>query len=125
MTTKLTFKSQGETLTGGDPYDFNHTLTKDGATYNLTGFTVTASIKQVGEVANIAGLADIAVTIVSAAAGTVKLPLTQTLSALLVLPPAGEDFATILHACDYKVVESGTVDVHSEGFTFTVRRPIT
>ena len=123
MTIKVTVIRTGEVLAAGDNYDFNLTLTKDGATYDLTGFTITADIYAVGVDAAI--LTGLTVTIVTASTGITKLTLSKANSALLSQPAENDFIGTVEHIADIKVVESGTVEVHCGPFSFPVRRKIT
>lgn len=124
MAPKQTIPDLGKVLTAGDPYTFNWTLKKsDGTIYDPTGFTLTATIQELGVATDL--VVDHAVTIVSGVAGTVKMELTKAESALLQVPPATEHTATVQHICDVLVVESGAVEGHYGPFTFPVRRKIT
>ena len=48
MVTKVDPVDLGEIVTAGDDYNLTITLTKDGAVYDVTDATITASIRAVG-----------------------------------------------------------------------------
>ena len=113
----------GEIVVAGNDYVIVATLTKDGATWNITGATVTCSIRPVGQSANVA--TDHAVVLTTAASGIVTLTLTDTETALFQVPAAQFPHQTVEHVGDFKVVESGGNVVHSGLFSFQVRRAVT
>lgn len=123
MVTKVVPVRSAEILAAGDNYVFNFTLTKDGATYNITGFTISADIYAVGVAA--AKLSGLSLAIVTGSAGTVTLTLTKAQSTSLETPAAGDFYSTIEHIVDVKVVESASIDVHCGPFSFPVRRKVT
>ena len=77
-----------EVIVRSDAVTFLNTITKDGATYNLTGKTVTVSIRaeDAPETAVDATLEDQAVTLSSATLGIVTFALTGTQTGLLTVP---------------------------------------
>ena len=123
MVTKVIAIKVSEIVTRGDNIVFPFTLTKAGATYPISGFTITGSIRVAGQTTPV--IADHAVVIVSGAAGTVTLTLTKAESLLLEDPKSGDPFSTIEHVGDILVVEDASTDVHCGPFSFPVRRPIT
>ena len=120
---KLTPVRQTEIVTEGDNVVFPFTLTKAGSTYNITGFTITATIRKAGALTPV--ITDHAVAIVSGAAGTVTLTLTKAESELLSGPVSGDPYELVEHVGDILVVESASIDVHCGPFSFNVRRKIT
>lgn len=111
-------------ITAGDQITFSLTLTKDGgSTYDITGFTLTATIQQAGSTVNL--IEGHSVSIVSGSAGTASLVITSAESGSLVVPTEGDHLNVIEHICDIRVAESGSIDVHCGPFTFLVRRKIT
>lgn len=113
----------GETIVGGDKYTFTVTLTKDGATYVLTGFTVTCSIRPTNARENV--VTDHAVTITDAANGIVTLVLSSTETAKMGAPVQRDTTKTVLHIGDFKVDEGSSVITHCGPFSFPVRGAIT
>ncbi len=113
----------GETIVGGDTYTFTVTLTKDGATYDLGGFTVTCSIRPDKGRENV--ITEHAVTITDAANGVVTLVLTSTETATLAAPVLRDTTRTVLHIGDFKVDEGSSVITHCGPFSFPVRGAIT
>jgi len=110
------------TLTKGDDYAVVATITKDGATYDITGATVTCSIHDRAHPGS--GLInDHAVTITTAATGIVTLTLTDTETLTLRAPFLHG--RSRMHVADFKVVETGLAVVHSEPFLIPVRRGVT
>ena len=113
----------GETIVGGDKYTFTVTLTKDGSTYDISGFTVTSSIRPDKARENV--ISGHAVTITDAANGVVTLVLTPTETAGLAAPVLRDTTKTVLHIGDFKVDEGSSVITHCGPFSFPVRGAIT
>lgn len=114
----------GRVVTRGDRITFSTTLTKDGGSvYVITGFTLTATIQQAGGTVNL--IEDHSVSIVDGATGTCTLVITSAESLSLVEPAEGDHLNVIEHIGDFRVAESGSIDVHSQPFIFQVRRKIT
>ncbi len=119
----VTATKLGETVVAGNDYALVFTLTKDGATYDITGATVTCSIRAVGRKED--NIADHSVSITTAASGIATLTLLDTETATLSQPRADEMTNAILHIGDVKVEESGGNFLHCGPFSFEVRRGIT
>ncbi len=111
------------TITQGDDYAVVATIQKDGATYDITGATVTCSIHDRRHPAT-GIINDHAVTITTAASGIVTLTLTDTETATLRAPHERSREAR-MHVADFKVVESGGAIIHSEPVLIPVRRAVT
>lgn len=79
------YVDSGKVIRAGSAATFLNTLTKDGATYNLTGKTVVATIRATQRPNAVidATLEDMAVTLSTAASGIVTFSLTAVMSALL------------------------------------------
>ena len=123
MVTKVTPVDLGEIITAGNDYNFTLTLTKDGAVFDVTGSTITCSIREVGGTTDL--IADHAVQLSTPASGIVNLILLDTETAVLTVPSAAGHLQTVQHIADVKVVESGGAIIHCGPFTFDVRRAIT
>lgn len=123
MTTKVTPVKASNLVVAGDDYAYVLTLTKGGATYDVTGATVTCSIRERGSSSDI--VADHAITLTTPASGIVTLTLTDGETATLSQSPDGDHLTAVEHVADVKVVESGGTVVRCGPFTFNVRRPIT
>ena len=107
----------------GDNFDIVGTITSNGATLNLTGYTVTCSIYDKRDPAN-ALISGHAVAITTAASGIVTLTVTAAESATLHYYPT--DFASaVVHIADFKCVAGGGAIVHSDPWTFLCRRKAT
>ncbi len=116
----------GETIVAGNDYAITVTLTKDGATYDLSvGGTavVTCSIRAEGATKD--AIAEHDVTVTTAASGIVTLTLLDTETADLEVPSKKDTLETKLHIGDFKVVENGGDVLHCGPFSFPVRRAIT
>ncbi len=113
----------GETIVAGNDYLFTITVTLDGATFDITGATLTCSIKAEDETTDL--IADHAMTITTAASGIATLTLTDAETLTLRQPNPGDHKATITHFADVKVVQSGGNISHHGPFAFLVRRAIT
>lgn len=110
------------TVVRGADYAVVATIQKDGATYDITGATVTCSVHdaihpQTGI------LNDHAVTLTTAASGIVTLTLTDTETLTLRAPL--DPTKSRLHVGDFKVVESGGAVVFSVPFYVPVRNSVT
>lgn len=83
----------GSIVVIGGKATFDNVITKDGATYDLTGKTVTATIRRESAPSTVidATLEGISVTVDDASNGGVTFDLTTTLSALLTAPSAAGD----------------------------------
>ena len=123
MVTKVVPVELGEVITAGNDYTFTITLTKDGATFGITGATVTASFREVGGAVDL--IADHSVTITDAANGIIDIVLLDTETILFTVPRAASHLQTVDHIADVKVVEAGGGILHCGPFTFPVRRAIT
>jgi len=123
--TKVTPVALGEIITCGVDYAIEVTLTKDGATFDVSAATsVVFSIMQMGKTTKL--IEDRAMTMSpTPASGVVTITLTDVDTALFVPPTEGAHLATIEHICDVKVVESTGAVVNCGPFTFDVRRPVT
>jgi hypothetical protein len=108
----------------GDNIIFPFALQRpSGTIYDPTGFAITGTIRQAGGTAEL--VADVVGTIVSGAAGTIRLTLTKAQSAALIASDSGDPFELVEHVGDILVVESATVEYHFGPFSFNVRRKIT
>ena len=117
----VTFKELGEILVAGNDYVFTITVTKDGATFNISGATLTASIRSSSTNAKV--IEDHAMTITDDANGIATLTLTDIESVLLTVPTLPS--RVVVHYVDVKVVESGGNIVNCGPFSFPVREAIT
>lgn len=109
-------------IVAGDTYTVNATITKDGATYDITGATVTLTlISRAGPLYQ--PVLAHAVSITTAASGIVQLALTAAETAVIRTP--SDPLQTRLYVADFKVVESGGDVVHSDPMLVPVRRKIT
>ncbi len=113
----------GEIIVGGDTYTFTVTLTKDGSTYDLTGFTVTCSIRPANSRENV--ITDHAVTLTTPSSGIVTLTLTSTETAKLAGPVKRDTTKVVVNLGDFKVDEGSSVITHCGPFSFEVRGAIT
>ena len=104
-----------------DAVTFLNTITKDGATYNLTGKTVTVSIRaeDAPETAVDATLEDQAVTLSSATLGIVTFALTGTQTALLTVPSGAPASYVRWFLAQYRVT---TDDFTPQALRFGVRQ---
>lgn len=110
------------TIIAGADYEATATITKDGATYNLTGHTVTCSIVPRDHPQSVL-IASHAVTLTTPASGIVTLSLSDTETDALRTDP--DPNTAVGHVADFKVAESGGAVVYSEKFTVPVQRAIT
>ena len=108
------------TIAAGDDYEVDVTLTKDGATYDLTGATVTGTIEDGGGVPRIVAAP---VTLVSPASGIVQLSLTDGQTAVLLTYT--DPLRARQHTADFKIVEAGGNVAHSDVFIVPVRKAVT
>ena len=119
----VTAVAVGEVLVAGNDYQLVITLTKDSATFDITGATITCSIRRDGR--NDAILSNLSLVITTAVSGICTLTLTDLQTASLAVPALSHPLETITHLGDIKVVETTLNVLNSEPFTFEVRRPIT
>jgi hypothetical protein len=110
-------------VVAGNDYTIGVTLTKDGAAWNLTGATVTSTIKSTIDPAF--KIENHVVTLVTPTSGVCALILTDTETATLQIPATSHPRQAIIHVGDFKVVESDGSIIHAGMFTFEVRRAIT
>lgn len=124
MPTKLTPVRFSEVVAQGDNVVFPFALEQpENTIYNPTGFTITASIRESGQMTEL--VSDVACSIVSGVAGTITLTLTKAQSAALTAPVSGDPYELVEHVGDILVVESANVEYHFGPFSFNVRRKIT
>jgi len=111
-------------IVAGTDFDIVFTLTKNGgSTLDVTGGTVTCSIRAEGRNSNV--ISDHAVAITTAASGIVTLSILDTESSALISPSLGSPLDTVLHLADVKLLEAD-LNIRNFGpFSFGVRRPIT
>lgn len=105
--------------TEGDEFTFTFTLAGSGT---ISGATLTASIRPIGQVTNI--ISAHAVTITDAANRICTLTLTEAESALLVGAPSYDPRKTFTFAGDVKMVLGG-VTTHFGPFVFPMRVAVT
>ena len=111
-----------QAVVAGDDYDVIATITSNGATLNLTGYTVTTSIYDERDQANLL-ITGHAVTITTAASGIVTLTL---LAAESVLLHVRNDLSKgVFHIADFKCVAAGGGIVHSDPWRIEVRKKAT
>lgn len=118
--------SIGEVIVGGDKYVATLTIQKDGSTFNLSGYTTTATIKLASDTSK---TVDATVALVTEASGIVSLTLTPTQTAALLPSVNFPDYAKLMDCIgDAKVTldsdPTGDV-VHSQALRFDLRRPVT
>jgi len=109
-------------IVAGDDYSVVATLTQDGATWDITGSTVTATIRD-GEHPGTALIANHAVTLTTAATGIVTLTLTDTETDNI--RTLYDPRKALIHFCDFLVVDSSSNEAHSETFDVPARRKVT
>ena len=109
-------------ITQGQDFDYVPTLTKDGSTYNLTGHTVTASIRPLGSKDDV--ITDHAVVLTTPASGIVTLSITAAESELFEVPAKKDLEKVTLHVGEFKVAESGGKVYYTGPFSFLVRARI-
>ena len=110
-------------ITAGADYDIVVTLTRLGAVYDVTGFTITGSIKQQGGLTNFIDGKALALT--TPASGIVTFSLLAAETILFFTPNASKSLRLIPHLGDIKVVESGGTVRPFGPFIFPVRRSLT
>ena len=111
-----------QAIVQGNDYDIIATITSNGATLNLTGYTVTCSISDERDQANKL-ISDHAVTLTTAASGIVTITLLAAESALLHV----SQYKTkgVWHVFDFKCVAAGGGIVSSDPVRMQVRDNIT
>ena len=114
-----------DVVTIGDDFVFTVTITKNGATYDITGATLTMEIKEQGTSSDITPLVTKAGVITDATNGVATFTLTDTDTGGLSSPDISSSTAVVTHIGDIKVVESGGNVYHPGLFRFDARYPIT
>lgn len=112
-----------QVVVAADDYAFQGTITSNGATFNLTGYTVTASVYDERDQANKLQT-DHAVTLTTAASGIVTITFTAAQSATFHTSPFDKS-ETIPHIADFKCVSGAGAIVHSDPWRLQVRGAIT
>ena len=112
-----------QAVVAGDDYAVQGTITSNGTTLNLTGYTVTCSIYDERDTAN-ALQSGHSVTLTTPASGIVTLTLTAAQSATLHSSPLAFDEG-VFHIADFKCVAGGGAIVHSDPWRLVVRKAIT
>lgn len=115
----------GQVVARGTNHTFTVTVTKNLATYPITGFTITGSIKQQGETDR--KVTDFACVVTNGASGIFEMRLTPTETNLLGAPPANETTSPVVHIADFKIVETGgSGDTFGTGlYRFDAVEPVT
>ena len=106
----------------GDDYAFTGTITTNGATFDLSNYTVTASCYDERDPANKL-ITDHAVTLTTAASGIVTLTLTAAQSGEL--HAYNDPNKGVPHIFDFKCVSAGNAIVHSDPWRISARKAIT
>ena len=102
MVTKVVPVDLGEIITAGDDYSLVFTLTKDGATYDITGATITCTIREVGGTTDLITAHTVAIT--TALTGIATMTLLDTETALFVQPSAAGHLQTVQHIAHLRPV---------------------
>ena len=102
----------------GDDYAIVATITSNGATFNLTGYTVTCSVYDERDQANKL-IADHAVTLTTPASGIVTVTLIAAETATLHV----SNYKTkgVMHVMDFKCISGSGATVRSDPVRFEVR----
>jgi|TARA_R110000751_G_scaffold101950_4_gene196371 hypothetical protein len=106
------------TIVSGDTYTATLTFTKDGASYNTSAHTVTFSLVD-GEHPETKHVTDHAVT--EGATNTLTLSASETTA----IRTRSDHTESLVHYGDFKTIESGGDEVHTERFWIPVRRKVT
>ena len=112
-----------QAVVAGDDYQFVGTITTNGSTFNLTGYTVTASVYDERDPANKLQT-DHAVTLTTAASGIVTITFTAAQSATFHTNPLSYD-SGVAHIADFRCVSGSAAVVHSDPWRLFVRGKIT
>lgn len=112
----------GKVIASGSAATFSNTITKDDATYNLTGKTVVATIRSETDDRSVvdASLEDIAVTN-SGIVGAVSFALTEAMGLKLAGPRRGEADSVENYLVQYHVT---TDSYYPQLLRFGVRRAL-
>ena len=121
--TQITVTDISAPIVAGDDYAVTSTITSNGATLNLTGYTVTCSIFDERDQANRLISAH-AVTITTAASGIVTLTLTAAETATLHTNPLSVSDG-IWHIADFKCVAGGGAILRTDPWRVLVRKAVT
>jgi hypothetical protein len=111
-----------QTVVAGNDFDIVGTITSNGATLNVTGYTITASIVDERDHANRLQTGH-AVTITTPASWIVTITLTAAESATLHTDPLMD--RSVFHLADFKAVAGGGAVVNTDPWRFPVRRAVT
>ena len=107
----------------GDNWSNVGTITSNGATLDISGYTITCSIHDERDLANPLISAH-AVAITTAASGIVTLTITAAESATLHANPLTPSDG-VWHIADFKAVSGGGAIVHTDPWRILVRRKVT
>ena len=111
-----------QALVQGDDYAIVCTITSNGATLDLTNYTVTCSIYDERDQAN-ALISGHSVTVTTAASGIVTLTLLAAETATLHV--SNRKDKGVYHLLDFKCVSAGNAVVHSDPVRIEVRDNLT
>lgn len=113
----------GSVIVSGGAAILDDTLTKDGATYDLTGKTVVVTIRAEADHATVinAALEDVAVTVDDPTNGGVTVALTTTMTGYLGPPAVAGPSAVAYYLAQFKVV---TDNYFPQLLRFGVRRKL-
>jgi len=116
----LTITDATGIVVSGGRHIFLNTITRDAGTYNLTGKTVTATVRREDSPATVVDddLEEIAVSLNVPSTGLVEWTLTAVMSAALLAPPFPARTTTF--TVQYHVVED---DFYPDLLRFRARRP--
>ena len=126
MPPSLTITDISDIVVAGNDYATVNTLTVDGATWNLTGATVTCSIYDERDMAN-ALISGLSVALTTAASGIVTLTLTDNgaSNGTDLLHVSNDATELIPHIADFKVVEADTTVTNTDPWRLFVRKALT
>ena len=122
MPSTVTVIDIDQAIVAGDDYAVVGTITTNGSTFDLSGYTVTTSCYDERDPANklITGHA---VTLTTAASGIVTLTLLAAESVLL--HTFNDANKGVGHIFDFKCVAAGGSIVHSDPWRIVVRKAVT
>lgn len=121
--TVITVTDIAQAISAGGDYAVTVTITANGGTLNLTGYTVTCSLYDQRDQAT-ALISAHAVTLTTAASGIVTLTLTAAETATLHSDPL-EASKGVYHIANFKCVAGGGAVTPSDPFRLLVNRGLT